>query len=113
MIPPMFRVDVFEQLREFGSGQLYTINLVVEELENLAGGKGRDAGHARLALCLVKKEGIKILHASGRNTDAAIKRLALKGYYTVCTQDKDLIKSLNGMELHAITLRQKKYLAEL
>lgn len=110
LLPGQFRVDVFEQLGEFGSGQLYTLNLVIKELEKLTRGRGRSAAHARTALQLVKTRGVKILHARGRGADAAIKRLAGKGYYIVCTQDRALIKSLKKKKVHVITLRQKKYL---
>ncbi len=113
VIPSKFKVDVFEQLEEFGPGQLYTLNLVIEELEKLTKGRGRSAAHARMALQLVKRKGVKILHAKGRGADAAIKRLAGKGYYIVCTQDRALIKALKKKKVHVISMRQKKYLVKL
>lgn len=113
LVPGQFKVDVFEQLEEFGSGQLYTVNLVIDELERLAKGKGRSAAHARMALYLVKRKGVKILHTRGRSADVAIKRLAAKGYYTICTQDRALIKTLKKKGVSVISLRQKKYLAKI
>lgn len=113
LLPGQFKADIFEQLEEFGSGQLYTLNLVIEELERLSKGRSRSAGNARIALQLVKSKGVKILHAKGRGADAAIKRLAGKGYYIVCTQDRALIKALKKKRVPVITLRQKKYLMKL
>jgi len=110
LIPGQFKVDVFEQLYKFGTGHFYTINLVIDELKRLAKSRNRNAAHARIALYLVKKQGVKILHARGKNTDAAIKRFAGNGYYIVCTQDRELIKALKKKKVPVITLRQKKYI---
>ncbi len=103
-IPGQFKVDVFRELEEFGKPELYTLNLVVKELEKL---KSR---HARLALGLVKKEGVKILFSKTSNTDREIVRIASKGGFVVCTQDKKLIEKLKKKGISVVSLRQKRLL---
>ncbi len=109
MIPGKFRVDIFSELEKFGKPQLYTLDLVMEELQRLTRGRGKVAGYARLALKLVKMKRIKILKAVGKNTDENILRIAKSGF-VVCTQDVDLIKKLKRDGVVVISLRQKKFL---
>ncbi len=110
MIPGKFKIDIFRELKDFGKVYLYTLDSVVHELEKLSKGRGRDSRNARLAIHMIKKEGVRILHVEAKNTDEGIKKLAEKGYFTVCTADKELIKSLKGMGARIIYLRQGKYL---
>ena len=109
MIPGKFKVDVFSELHKFGRTEIFTLSLVVEELEHISKGKGKDAGNAKLALGLIKKKGIKILKAGGE-TDSEIERIAAEEDFIVCTQDKELIKKLKMENVQIIHLRQKKYL---
>ncbi len=113
LIPGNYKVDVFRELQMFGKQEFYTSDLVLKELENLSSGKGQPAIAARLALQLITMKGVKILASKGKNTDKSIEDLALERNYTVCTQDKELIKRLKGKKMKVISLRQKRYLVEI
>jgi len=110
LIPFQFRVDVFSELTKFGKPELFTLNLVVRELDKLSRSKGREGKQARLAMILLKKEGVEILPSSSRIADAGIVAMAAKNHMVVCTQDKALIKKLKAKEIHVVMLRQKRYL---
>ena len=112
LIPGKFKVDVFSEVAEFGKPELFTLDLVVRELERLAKGKGRDASHARLGLELLKENDVAILDSKGRNTDSEIVRFAREQDYVVCTQDRGIKKKLKDESLPVITLRQEKYLSK-
>jgi len=111
-LPGKFNVDIFEQLENFGKDHLYTLDLVVKELETLANGSGRDARHAKVGLLLMQKQGVKVVIAADDMdpTDVAILKHAKKGYYTVCTQDRELIRQLKEESIPVISLRQGRYL---
>ncbi|RLI96198.1 MAG: DNA-binding protein [Candidatus Aenigmatarchaeota archaeon] len=114
MIPGKFKVDVFEQLRGFGKYSLYTLDLVLRELERLALGSGKDSGHARVALQMLRKNGVAVLPTDREgHTDMAIRRIAAKRHYTVCTQDRELIKKLRKDRVPVITMRQGRYLKKV
>ena len=105
LIPVQFKVDIFSELTRFGKPELYTLDLVKRELERLK------SKQSKIALELIKKKKVKILKTSGRNTDSEIIKEAGKGF-TVCTQDRNLIKELKSKKISVISLRQKKYLME-
>jgi len=109
LIPAQFHVDVFSELSHFGKPELYTLTLVVKELDKLSRSRGRKAAHARIALLLLKKEGVRILGSPSQTTDAGIVNAARKGF-VVCTQDRALIKRLRTEKIPVVTLRQKRYL---
>ncbi len=108
-----FRVDIFSELQKFGKPELYTLDLIVEELEKISGEGGKDSRHARLALLLVEKKDIRILRTENRNTDMEIERVASEGGMAVCTQDRTLIRRLRAKKLDVIIIRQKKYLKKV
>ncbi len=111
MIPGQFRVDIFEQLRGFGPADFYVSELSVRELDKLARGRGRNASHAKVALLLLKSEGVKIIpHGKERNADEAIRRIAKREGMAVCTLDRALKASLKRRGVRVVVLRQKKYL---
>ena len=104
MIPGKFKVDVFSELERFGRPELYTLDLVVKELEKM---------HANLALIFIKKKKIKILKTKSKNvknTDKEIIRIAKEKGVVVCTQDKKLILKLKKENVAIVSLRQRKYL---
>ena len=134
MIPGQFRVDIYEQLRGFGPADLYVTELSVRELDKLAMGHGRNASHARVALLLMRKEGVKIIPSGKTSTsrlrgtllgahqpswlrlrgqsaaDEAIRRIAKREGMVVCTADKALKASLRKRGIRVVVLRQRKYL---
>ncbi len=108
-----FRLDVFSELRNFGKLELYTLDLIVKELEKISEGRGRDSRHAKLALLLIGKKNVKVLKTENRNTDSEIERVASEKDMTVCTQDRALIRKLKARKADVIIIRQKKYLRKV
>jgi len=113
LIPGKFRVDVFRELQGFGKPELFTLDLVVAELERLASGRGRDSRHARLALELLKKKGVLVLETRRTNADQELERLASEQGFAVCTQDRALQKRLKKEDILVVFLRQGRFLAKM
>ena len=109
MIPGKFKLDIFNDLKEFGNPDLYTLDLVVKELQGLSKEKGKDSRNAKLGLELIKKWKVNILETEHPNTDNEILRIAKKGF-VVCTQDKELIGRLKENNIKVISMRQKSTL---
>lgn len=105
MIPRKFKVDIFEELKKFGIPELYTIDLVVKELEKI------NNKESLFALVLIDKYKIKVIETSGRDVDKTLREVA-KDDFIVCTQDKGLIQNLKKDNTRIISLRQMKYLEE-
>ncbi|HLD42175.1 MAG TPA: hypothetical protein VJB06_04000 [archaeon] len=108
LIPGQFGVDIFKELEKFGKLEVYTIDLVIGELERLAAKKGKDSKAAKLGLTLIKEKNVAILQSEEKKTDRELERLSKD--YVVCTQDKEIIKKLRQIKGKTISLRQKKYL---
>jgi len=109
LAPVQFRVDIYSELARFGKHELYTLSLVLEELERMASGHSRKSRQAKLALALAKKAHVTVIQARGQ-ADKAILRIA-KGKFVVCTQDTALKSRLRKSKIPVVTIRQKKYLA--
>jgi len=112
MIPGEFRVDILSELLALGYTEVFTIDLVVRELEKLAVSRGREGRNARIGLEFIRKGGVIVLKAGSERTDDEIFRLAKTKEYIACTQDRGLIKRIRKAGLQFITLRQGKYLVE-
>ncbi|MBU0953229.1 MAG: hypothetical protein KKA90_02280 [Nanoarchaeota archaeon] len=111
MIPGRFKVDVITELRQFeGERELYTIDLVVEELERLADGTSKDARCAALALHLIQLYKIEVIQTQGQNADDELLQAAQHHQVVVCTQDAPLQKRLTELKLPFVHLRQKRTL---
>ncbi len=104
------RIDIIPELRKFGSPALYVLNLVVQELESLAAGRGRKAMNSRLSLRFVEREGVHIIKTSGGQTDSKIVTYATNRKMVVCTVDRVLKRTLLRRGAKVITIRQGKYL---
>ena len=111
MIPGKFKHDIFVSLSKFGYPEFYTIDLVRQELMLLAQKGGMDGAHAKLALELIKMNNVSVLPSITKKADSEILRVA-KGY-TVCTNDKELIKKLKKKEVPVVILKQRKILEML
>jgi hypothetical protein len=105
-----FKVDL-EEIDEVVEEphQLFTLDLVVAELEKISEPISRDSRYAKIALDLIKIKKIKILTSNKTNTDNAIKSLSDKGTI-VATNDIELRKKLKKLEIKTIYLRAKKHL---
>lgn len=103
-------VHIMDEFTKFGVPSIYTIDLVIRELERLALGRGKDGRNARLAQAFMKQQKVRILPAKEVHTDRQIIRHAKKGGMTVCTMDKELKEKLLRRSIPVIIIRQKKYL---
>ncbi|MBM3303712.1 MAG: DNA-binding protein [Candidatus Aenigmarchaeota archaeon] len=111
MIPAQFRVDVYEQLRGFGPSDFFVSELSVKELEKIAKGRGKAGSQARVALLLLKKEGVKVIPSGKtKHADESIRRIAKREGMIVCTMDKTLKARLRGAGIRVIVLRQRRHL---
>ncbi|MCK5016142.1 MAG: hypothetical protein KAS32_03640 [Candidatus Peribacteraceae bacterium] len=112
MIPGDFKVDILSELLNLGYTEVYTIDLVVAELNKLSTLGGKKARNARIGLEFIHQGGIVVLKAKADYADDEIVDLAKTKKYVACTQDKGLINRLKRGGLIYITLHQKKYLVE-
>lgn len=112
MIPWMFKLDIFDLLKDFEKPEFYTLNLIIAELEKLSSGRGKKSIYAKMALHSLEKELVKIILVRKGNTDRAILNIAQRGF-VVCTQDRKLIKRLKRKKCRIVTMKQKRYLREL
>ena len=94
-----FHIDYSQELKEH---KLFTLNLIVEELEKLI--KQKKGTHAKLALQILKHKGIKVLKTNEGHVDDIL--VNMKGY-AVATNDLELKNRFKGK---IFTIRQKKYI---
>ncbi len=104
------RIDVSAELLKFGRPKLFVLDLVVGELEKLAGGNGKDAAAARMSLDYIKRRHAAVIRTKPGNTDKRIIEYSLNRNMTVCTVDAELRDSLRRGGMEVITIRQGKYL---
>jgi rRNA-processing protein FCF1 len=104
-----FKIDIIFELTKFGKPEIYTIDLVVKELERLAQGKSRDGSAAKVCLSLIKNAGI--IKSSAKNADSGLELLSKR--FVVCTQDKELSDRIKSKGASVVMIRQKKYLVIL
>jgi len=114
MIPGEFKVDIFSELLSLGYSEVYTLDLIVRELEKFSTKGGRVSKAARIALQLIKNCGVVVLETKGdmAQVDLELFRLARSNGYVICTQDRELLQKARDAGMRFITLRQKKYLVE-
>jgi hypothetical protein len=114
MIPVEFRVDIISGLMSLGYIEIFTLDLVVAELEKFSVKGGKIAKAARVALQIVRNSGVVVLQTKGdlKRVDDEILRLAKTKGYAVCTQDQELLQTAKAAGIRCITLHQKRYLVE-
>jgi len=113
LAPFQFKVDVYRGLNEIAKAELFTLDLVIQELEKIAAGRGKTARYAYMAIHQLEKEGVHIIHTkprSTRRTDAVLVKIAKKEMLTVCTQDRGLISRLKKAKVPVVSMRQKRVL---
>jgi hypothetical protein len=96
-----WKIDFFGQLADY---KLYVIPAVVDELNKLAVGGGKDATAARIALELVER--LSPLPFEGK-ADSALLAAAKEGY-AVATQDIALREKIKAARGSVCYIRQKK-----
>jgi len=113
LIPGKYSVDFIKELERFGKPELFTLDIVLKELQMLTEKNGKDSRNAKLGIELIQKKGIEILESKGKSVDEEIERIAAERGFVVCTQDKELQNRLRNEEIEVIFLRQKKILTKL
>jgi len=87
----------------------YVLDVSLKELEKVSKtGKMRDRTAARIGLELVKKAKV-VKTESIKNVDTLLLEAAVKHNFVVATQDRELKNRLKEVDIHVLTLRQKKY----
>ena len=99
-----FKIDI----SELKGNELFVLDSVIEELEDISTGKGKDSVSARLALELVEGKGLKILKSKERQADLSLLEHGKKGY-VIATQDLRLKRKLRKIGAKIACIRQKKY----
>ncbi len=104
------RVDVIEEAKTFGN--VFTIEAVLKELEKISKkGKGRWKKNAKIALRIIKKRRIKLLHNSSLekklSVDKKLLKLVDKGFI-IATNDRKLIKNIKEKLGRVLRVRQRK-----
>jgi hypothetical protein len=108
-IPYQFNIDIFKEIQRVveGNYELTTLDCVVNELEKLKKGRGKDAAAARVALLLIKEKNVKVINTCEKNVDNTIYKIADQNTI-VATNDKDLIKKLKDKKVKVLYLRSKQ-----
>lgn len=110
MLAHQFNVDISGELGELlGECRKVTCRGVVEELERLSIGKGRDASAAKYALKLLKLGGFEIVRNEGKVDDWIVSYCARNGA-VACTMDRELIARLKKKGVKVVILRGKSRL---
>jgi len=111
MIPGNFGVDIFSELTKFGKPELYTLDLVIRELEmHLKEGNGKTKKSAKLALSFIERMSIEVIETKkhARKADDELFRRGNK--FVICTLDRAIAKNIKEHGGKVVILRQKKYL---
>jgi len=113
MIPGKFKVDILSELLNLGYTEVFTLDIVVKELNGLSALKGKESRYAKIGLAFIKNGNVSVLKTGGEDADEEILNLAKTGEYAICTQDSDLVHEIKEeTEARIIMLRQGKYLVE-
>jgi rRNA-processing protein FCF1 len=99
-----FKID-FSELK---GNELFVLDSVLEELEEISEKNSKDSVSARIALELVEGKGLKILKSKERQADLSLLEHSKKGY-VIATQDVKLKRKLRKVGAKIAYIRQKKY----
>lgn len=111
LVPVQFGIDIFEEIgRIVGAYEPLTLDSVLEELERLSRGKGRDAIAARVGRSLCER--CRVVHAStsGITVDEQLALYAREHGCIVVTNDRQLRTTLLEQGIDVISLRKQKKL---
>jgi rRNA-processing protein FCF1 len=103
-----FKVDIIGELSKFSRPELFILSSVVEELEKIGDGRGKDAAYGRTGLDIIKKLKAEIIQSQSESADEEMVKLS--GDFIVCTADKKLAAKIRKSGNRVVSIRQKKYL---
>ncbi|MCX6695825.1 MAG: nucleotide-binding protein [Candidatus Altiarchaeota archaeon] len=115
-LPCSNKVDFFSEMPSVipEVHEIVTLSTVVSELEKLSSGRGDDATAARIGIELLRRNGIRVIPASGRADDSIVEyALENKGNVIVCTNDLLLKRRLRENGIPLVVLRSKNHLMRL
>mgnify|MGYP000450984904 CR=1 FL=1 len=102
------RIRIFEELKEYRwLGKLAITKQTFAELNLLAARRKRQA---RIALELLKRNGVEIVDSPGRDADESILNFDEAKLAAVATNDEKLIKDLKLRKIRIIRIRGRKTL---
>ncbi len=101
----MNKIRIFEELSGY---EIYTLDKVLQELKQLSRKRSEQGAAARLALEMIEKFNVKILHAPGE-ADEKLLELAKEGYI-IATNDHELIQKIKNNGGKIAVIRQRKYI---
>jgi rRNA-processing protein FCF1 len=111
MMPVQCKVDLFEGLGSLlGAYEPVVLKGVLEELEGLARGRGRDAAAARLGLSLAARCTAVPAEAGEKPVDEQLIAYAEKHSCPVATNDRGLRDALLSRGISVISLQNNKKL---
>jgi len=90
--------------------RLFMFSSAVTELKKIAEGRGSSSKFAKIALEMIRLEGIGIVKVKEKDTDKAVLNLANEDTI-IATNDRELRKKLKNLGIKTIYLRSKKHLA--
>jgi rRNA-processing protein FCF1 len=105
LIPFQFKVDIFSEFERIINEKFEVIipSACIHELTDKKNGKA--------ALAMLESKGVKIVTApKARTVDDMIISLAKEEKAVVASQDIELKRKARQLDIHVISLRQKKYL---
>ena len=100
-----YKVDIFRMLK---GNRLFLISPVKEELEKIAGGKGKKKRFAKVVLQMLARKRMRTVGTRERSADRALFMLSKKGY-GIATQDRMLMGKIRKSRGKVLYIRQKKY----
>lgn len=110
LIPYQYTVDIFTQLDELVPGAKKVVaRPVLDELEDLAGGKGKQAAAARFALLLLSRQKWEMIETD-LPADRWILEYARQHRAIVCTNDRALRQRIKRLPRRCIVLKKRNWI---
>lgn len=117
-IPHQFKINIIVELEKLleSAHELVISTAILNELKEIAKGRGKDSVAARVALEGIKKQNIRVIETTEKDADSWIVEYCTKNHGTiVCTNDiilrKKLKKANVGARLIVMRTRTKIFWA--
>ena len=105
-----FKIRLVEEIEsKLSKAKIVIPNQVITELEKLAGRSKKLEKQVKIAMQIIKNEGVKQMEVKASNADKALLTLAKQGFI-IATNDRELRKKVKKSFGKCLILRKKKYL---
>ena len=105
-----FKISLVEEIEsKLSKAEIVIPSQVITELEKLAGKSKKLEKQVKIAMQIIKNEGVKQIEVKASNADKALLTLAKQGFI-IATNDKELRKKVKKSFGKCLILRKKKYL---